>query len=162
MAHVDFLRDLPSRSEFVASIAKMYDCIHQSTLCRLSLGSVPVQILLRDNKQDAFLSGGETVRNVANAGDARLFSRIQALEVEYEPWQTLLPIAEDPVELQREAPEGSLLWKFLDIWEPTISCVHIPSRQQNRSLSAVAALRSLSRSLTSTRTTRLCARSSAT
>lgn len=52
-----------------------------------------------------------------------LFSRNRRRPpVRFQPWETLLPL-EDPEELKESVKEGSLLWHFLDICSPTLSCV---------------------------------------
>ena len=58
---------------------------------------------------------------------APLFSRVgRRPTVRFFPWQTLLPL-ENPDELKRNVVgTDNLLWRFLDIWSPTLSSVPIP------------------------------------
>ena len=55
---------------------------------------------------------------------APLFSRVgRRPTVKFFPWQTLLPL-ENPEDLKRNViGTESLLWRFLDIWSPTLSSV---------------------------------------
>lgn len=78
---------------------------------------------------ETFPNGGEG-RPASPVGErthgrraAPLFSRVgRRSKVRFEPWQTLLPL-EEPDTLKQDVGRETLLWKFLDIWAPTLSCV---------------------------------------
>ncbi|GAA5928834.1 hypothetical protein JCM10213_002567 [Rhodosporidiobolus nylandii] len=142
----EYQHSLPSRFPLAAALNQLYTSLKADQLASVSLGGLPVQVLLRGElpvdddedrrARDAYLFGdGEhgdepehSSRSVSPGGNAYgkhrpppLFSRMRRRpRVHFRPWETLL-LLEDAKQLQRDVLEGSLLWRFLEICRPTLS-----------------------------------------
>ncbi|GAA6023693.1 hypothetical protein JCM10207_008751 [Rhodosporidiobolus poonsookiae] len=144
----DFLATLPARFSIAAALSQLYTALKADQLADVHIGSLPVQALLRGelpvedeadirdrdvyllggNEQDDTLARDLRPRSISPGGHtygkARpppLFSRMRTRpRVHFHPWESLL-LLEDTRTLQRDVPEGSLLYRFLEICRPTLS-----------------------------------------
>ncbi|KAL8276331.1 hypothetical protein RQP46_011256 [Phenoliferia psychrophenolica] len=139
----DYFASLPDLSSLAAAISQLFTALKNSETANITFRHLPVQVLLRgelpiedaDHDESSPAPFDDPATRAPSEADgspstppddsqrqrAPLFSRMRKRPpVRFQPWETLL-LVEHPEDLQRDVVQGSLIWRYLEICDPTLS-----------------------------------------